>query len=485
MKVVGMNKTTLMNAAAAVLTLSGCGGGGQSTSSDFVQIPTFSPSPTLQFSISSEKTTVGTSVTVSWSSTNATSCLGLDGLTGSKMPSGSEVITPTKGGQYKYTLSCDGVNGNATKSVNLIVPIPVYPTSFQNAKLIEQPPSVLPATKGGGAGANARAYADFEQNGTLSYFTTTLNFTEPQREELGTLYFFRQKSDGSFSDISDAMIEGARVGCKHARKAVVADFNQDTKPDIFIACHGLDIDEPRTYAQKGEMPVLLLSQPNGKYKVSLVDVGTTAYMHGASAADLNGDGYPDIAVADQKANDRNESSIYLLINNKNGTFTKNTSNFASWSRLAVWSIELLDWNQDGQMDLWAAGQEENTQRDGIYSGGLQSSFVPLVGYMRFDISQRVILPSSPDWNMPLDIFMNGNISYIVRTALPYSGTAIQRINMTDKSSSIIYSSKVDVHQYSAKPECAGIGGSWTDWMRVFKGQIITDDKCRSPNIPAT
>jgi len=281
------------------------------------------------------------------------------------------------------------------------------------------------------------------------------------------------------------MIEGNRAGCLHARKSLVADFNQDTKPDIFVACHGLDIDETRTYAQKGEMPILLLSQPNGKYKVSVVDVEITAYMHGASAADLNGDGYPDIAVADQKANDRNESAIYLLINDKDGTFTKNTSNFSSWSRLAVWSIELLDWNQDGQMDLWAAGQEENDQGNGIYSGGLQSSFVPLVGSMRFDISQRVILPSSPNWNMPLDIFMNGNIAYIVRTALPYSGTAIQRINMADKSSSIIYSSKVEVHQYSANPHCAGMGGSWTDWMRVFNGQIITDDKCRSPNIPAT
>jgi hypothetical protein len=69
------------------------------------------------------------------------------------MPSGSEVITPTKGGQYKYTLSCDGVNGNATKSVSLIVPIPVYPTSFQNAKLIDQPSSVLPVTMDGGAEA--------------------------------------------------------------------------------------------------------------------------------------------------------------------------------------------------------------------------------------------------------------------------------------------------------------------------------------------
>jgi hypothetical protein len=202
-------------------------------------------------------------------------------------------------------------------------------------------------------------------------------------------------------------------------------------------------------------------------------------MHGASAADLNGDGYPDIAVADQKANDRNKSAVYFLINNKDGTFTKDTSNFAGWSRLAVWSIELLDWNQDGQLDLWTAGQDESDN-----SGGLQSSFVPLVGSMRFDESKRVLLPDAPGWKLPLDIILNGNIVYIVRTPTNYGGTAIQRINMTDKSASIIYTSTVEVNLPPVKPDCQGMGGSWVDWMRVFKGQIITDDKCRSPNIPA-
>jgi len=480
-----MNKTILMIVASTgVLALSGCGGG--SSSPDTTPIPIIIPSPatasapTLVLSISSEKAPVGTAVTVSWSSTNATSCSGLDGLTGNKVTVGSEVITPTSGGQYKYTLSCIGAGGNATKSVSLAVPIPVYPTSFQNAKLIDQPSKVLPVTMDGVYPNvrlwSARAYADFEQNGTLSYFTTTLNYTDKKREGFGTLYFFRQNSDGSFSDISDAMIEGTRVGCKHARKALVADFNQDTKPDVFVACHGLDV-LPLTYTEKGEMPILLLSQPNGKYKASIVDVGITAYMHGASAADLNGDGYPDIAVADQKANDRNESSVYFLINNKDGTFTKDTSNFAGWSRLAVWSIELLDWNQDGQLDLWAAGTE------GVYSGALQSSFIPLVGSMKFDESKRVNLPESYSWNMPTDIILNGNLVYIVRTSASF-GTAIQRINMTDKSASIIYTSTVEVHLPPVKPDCEGVGGSWVDWMRVFKGQIITDDKCRSPNIPA-
>lgn len=480
-----MNKTIFMIAAAVgVLALSGCGGDEPNSGPNFIQIPTLSQAPpTVTLAISAEKVAVRTAVTLSWSSTNATSCSGLDGLTGNKSTSGSEVITPTKGGQYKYTLSCDGASGNATKSVNLIVPIPVYPTSFENAKLIEQPARVLPATKGGGAGGNARAYADFEQNGSLSYFTTSLNYTEQKREERGTLYFFHQNSDGSFSDVSDSLIEGSRVGCLHARKALVADFNQDMKPDVFVACHGLDL-LPLTYAQKGEMPILLLSQPNGKYKVSVVDVGITAYMHSASAADLNGDSYPDIAVADQKANDRGDPAVYLLINNKDGTFTKNTSNFASWSKFAVWSIELLDWNQDGQLDLWAAGQEENEKMDGVYSGGLQSSFVPLVGSMKFDERKRVLLPASPSWNLPLDILLNGNIIYFVRTSTSYAGTAIQRVNMIDKSSSIIFSSKTAVNQSLLTLDCVGMGGSWTDWMRVFNGQIITDDKCRSPNIPA-
>ena len=73
-------------------------------------------------------------------------------------------------------------------------------------------------------------------------------------------------------------------GCIHPRKAIVADFNGDGRPDIFVACHGYDATP-----FPGEANKVVLSQPNGTYVTSnaSADVG---FHHGAAAADLNGDG---------------------------------------------------------------------------------------------------------------------------------------------------------------------------------------------------
>ncbi|MEZ4104066.1 MAG: G8 domain-containing protein [Candidatus Paceibacterota bacterium] len=78
------------------------------------------PTPTLQISASDTTISSGDSVTISWSSTNSTSCSASDDWTGVKAVSGSETIrnlTQTK----TYTLACVGEGGTATKSVTVNV----------------------------------------------------------------------------------------------------------------------------------------------------------------------------------------------------------------------------------------------------------------------------------------------------------------------------------------------------------------------------
>ena len=74
------------------------------------------PAPTLNMSVSPTSISLGQSVTVSWSSTNATSCTGSRG--GSYPTSGSFNHTPPSL-PYTYGMTCTGSGGSVTRSVTV------------------------------------------------------------------------------------------------------------------------------------------------------------------------------------------------------------------------------------------------------------------------------------------------------------------------------------------------------------------------------
>ncbi len=74
------------------------------------------PAPTLNMSVSPTSISLGQSVTVSWSSTNTTSCTGSRG--GSYPTSGSFSHTPPSL-PYTYGMTCTGSGGSVTRSVTV------------------------------------------------------------------------------------------------------------------------------------------------------------------------------------------------------------------------------------------------------------------------------------------------------------------------------------------------------------------------------
>lgn len=75
--------------------------------------------PVIQFSGSPMTIALGESATLTWSSTNATSCAGSDGWSGAKNLSGNMVVTPSM--TTNYTLECSGDDGTASTSVTITV----------------------------------------------------------------------------------------------------------------------------------------------------------------------------------------------------------------------------------------------------------------------------------------------------------------------------------------------------------------------------
>lgn len=77
------------------------------------------PAPQISLSAVPENIVAGDSSTLTWSSTNATSCTASGGWSGSKALSGSESVSPTVTTQY--TLSCTGTGGTNQVTVTVTV----------------------------------------------------------------------------------------------------------------------------------------------------------------------------------------------------------------------------------------------------------------------------------------------------------------------------------------------------------------------------
>jgi len=218
---------------------------------------------------------------------------------------------------------------------------------------------------------------DFFETGRVDIFTTkhnyNLNTTYAEIQADPAKYasdydFWQQNTDGTLTKIWAA----PNKGCLHPRKGVVADFNQDGYPDVFVACHGYDA--PVNGQMVGEKSDLVLSDCKGGFTIKKVDIDGIAasFNHGASAADVNSDGYPDIVVADILNPLDWYHPVYFLINQKDGTFKSDYTRIQNltdhWS--PYFSVELLDVDGDGNLDLFVGGHEhEQAETKILYGDG--------------------------------------------------------------------------------------------------------------------
>ena len=265
----------------------------------------------------------------------------------------------------------------------------VFPTSYQNFKAVGLEPQLLPAGRSG-VGV-VRAFADFSGRGQLDLFTASLTY-DPQRPIQNAtpsrLEFWRKQVDGSFE--RDSVMLSSSQGCIHPRRAIVADFNADQKPDVFLACHGYDADP-----YPGERNLVVLSQPNGRYEVKAAsaDVG---FFHSASAADLNGDGLPDVVVT----NSSDPAVVYALINKGKGVFERESrARFpASLREKGLYTVELLDVNEDGRLDVLVGGHEW---------GGTTTTLLINPGDNQFAQVAPITLPAVAGEGVVLDFAVTG------------------------------------------------------------------------------
>ncbi|GAC1605450.1 MAG: hypothetical protein NVS3B3_03350 [Aquirhabdus sp.] len=479
-----MNKNFAVLIAAAV-AVAGCGGGGGGNSASTAPAP--SPAPTVSLTVSQPKISLGSSANITWTSTNATSCAASGGWGGTQAVSGTALQTPTAAGVSSYTLTCTGAGGSVNQTVSLTVPIPVQKSSYLNAKNTGLPSQSLPKSSGANPVkfisptemiATGYAMGDFFQDGTASMVGFTNNFVPASDPNYGRTpghaYFYKKDANGNWIDQTSKLLSD-QTGCITPRKVIVADFNGDGVPDIFVACHGTDLYPLPAGYTAGEVPRILLSQPDGTYKN--VPAPVSCYCHGAAAADVNGNGFADIVVVDPEIN---KQPCYL-VNNKDGTFKPDYTRMPPSTapntacnpacRLGIYSVELVDFDATGKFDLWLGGVDDKSL------GGFASTIFHNPGTNNFATAAATVLPSatapSAADNNPLDlVYTNGNI-YLMRVNSGYTETSIQKINYKTLSSTMIY-------QHGPY---AGSTYSWLTWMLPYQSNIIGADSSYGVSIP--
>jgi hypothetical protein len=239
-----------------------------------------------------------------------------------------------------------------------------------------------------------------------------------------------EKTNSEWKDVTTKILpQSEQVGCLHAGRVVVADFLQNGMPSVFFPCFGFDGP-----GNTGEKQRILLGQKDGTYKnveLSNVNICQCSY---ASAADVNQDGYPDIVLLDSYLN----TSIFVLINNKDGTFTPDYTRFPkSITNLPYFSVELVDIKGIRKFDVLLGGIEN-------CCGSMKSPATIYFnnGIGSYSKENSVVIPSYKNYGMVLDfLFDNGNV-YISKTpddaANYYKAYVIQKYNIATKASSIIY-----------------------------------------------
>ena len=135
----------------------------------------------------------------------------------------------------------------------------------------------------------------------------------------------------------------------------VGDFNGDGKPDLAVANYA-----PGTIS-------VLLGNGNGTFQPH-VDYATGRYPESVAVADFNRDGKLDLAVANNGSN-----TVSILLGNGDGTFQPQVEYAIGNSQIGV---AVADFNRDGKLDLVVT----NHDNINVLLGNGDGTFQPAVNY---------------------------------------------------------------------------------------------------------
>ena len=170
----------------------------------------------------------------------------------------------------------------------------------------------------------------------------------------GNVAVLLNNGDGTFAAAVTYPV-GSPAGADGASAVAIEDVNGDGKLDLIVA----------TGAKAGGFVGVLLGNGDGTFQAELTPESTDGNSPLALAvADVNGDGAPDVVVANQCTdNTCANSSVVVLLNNNDGSGTFQTAVPYGAGGLFPDSIAIADVNGDGKLDLVVANSSTSSTVD--------------------------------------------------------------------------------------------------------------------------
>jgi hypothetical protein len=186
---------------------------------------------------------------------------------------------------------------------------------------------------------------DFNNDGLTDIVITRLQF---QTDNTFGLDILLNDGHGGMDLATSKIFAGSAPLVQHPTEVIVADFNGDDLPDIFVANSGNDAPP-----NPGFQNALALSSPDGKLADATQNLPQQKDMsHSACAADIDSDGDADLYVGNYWG--QNDINPYLLVNDGTGKFLIGQGLLPSTVMLdhsGYTTCAFADVNNDGSPDL--------------------------------------------------------------------------------------------------------------------------------------
>lgn len=327
---------------------------------------------------------------------------------------------------------------------------------------------------------SARAYADFDKDGDIDLVAVKIG-----KKKSPTEVEFHQNNEEIFIK-NQSVFNDSVPTYVHARKAFVADFDNNGWPDVAIAGHGYDV---RPFP--GEKVKIMLNF-NGKFSTRVMPIPQHFY-HSGCAGDINNDGNIDLffssCLIDTQGTGR------FLLNDGKGNFTYDASIYpAELKNMGYFGSELYDVNNDGYLDLITIGHEMDPDKK-YPSWETDPKFAkPIILWGnstgKYTMDKITYLPMVKGWGVANEIdFIDFNGDWktdiiTTRTGDPngsigwYKGYYLQLLRNDNNQHFTDVTEKSMVNNADPK-------GSWINWIRIHdingdgRMDVTTDDKSRN------